>query len=60
MFLKLWKLEEEKTKKDFKSDGFFINGDVGELDNEGRLTLFGRSNYMLISGGYKIYPKSRS
>ena len=43
--------------KDFRSDGFFITGDVGQLDNDGRLTLFGRSNDMLISGGYNIYPK---
>ena len=56
VFRGYWRLEE-KTKKDFRSDGFFITGDVGQLDNDGRLTLFGRSNDMLISGGYNIYPK---
>ena len=56
VFRGYWRLEE-KTKKDFRSDGFFITGDVGQLDNEGRLTLLGRSNDMLISGGYNIYPK---
>ena len=56
VFRGYWKLEE-KTKKDLRSDGFFITGDVGQLDNDGRLILFGRSNDMLISGGYNIYPK---
>ena len=56
VFSGYWRLEK-KTKEDFKSDGFFTTGDIGQLDNEGRLTLFGRSNDMLISGGYNIYPK---
>jgi len=48
---------EEKTKKELGSDGFFKTGDIGEIDSEGRLSLFGRSNDMIISGGYNIYPK---
>ena len=30
---------------------------IGKLDKDGRLALFGRSNDMIISGGYNIYPK---
>jgi len=56
VFSGYWRLEE-KTKKEFRLDGFFITGDIGKLDYEGRLTLFGRSTDMLISGGYNIYPK---
>ncbi|MBT5864926.1 MAG: malonyl-CoA synthase, partial [Ilumatobacter sp.] len=37
--------------------GWFITGDVGSVDDEGRLTLEGRSSDMIISGGYNVYPK---
>lgn len=38
-------------------DGWFSTGDVGSLDDTGRLTLEGRSSDMIISGGLNIYPK---
>jgi malonyl-CoA/methylmalonyl-CoA synthetase len=39
------------------ADGWFSTGDVGSLDETGRLTLEGRSSDMIISGGLNIYPK---
>ena len=39
------------------ADGWFLTGDVGSLDETGRLTLEGRSSDMIISGGLNIYPK---
>jgi len=48
---------EEKMKDEFTEDGFFTTGDIGKIDDDGRLTLFGRSSDMIISGGYNIYPK---
>lgn len=39
------------------ADGWFSTGDVGSVDNTGRLTLEGRSSDMIISGGLNIYPK---
>ena len=56
VFKGYWKLNK-KTKKEFREDGFFVTGDIGKLDKDGRLTLFGRSNDMVISGGYNVYPK---
>ena len=37
-------------------DGWFITGDIGRLDDRGRLTLEGRAGDMIISGGLNIYP----
>lgn len=51
-----WRLPE-KTAESTTDDGFFITGDIGELDHTGRLTLSGRAGDMIISGGYNVYPK---
>ncbi len=39
-------------------DGWASVGDIGALDDEGRLTLDGREGDMIISGGNNIYPSS--
>jgi malonyl-CoA/methylmalonyl-CoA synthetase len=47
----------DKTKEDFREDGFFITGDVGTMDQEGRLTISGRARDLIISGGFNVYPR---
>ncbi len=47
----------EKTKEDFRSDGFFMTGDLARIDKRGRISIVGRSKDMIISGGYNVYPK---
>ena len=32
-------------------------GDIGRVDDEGFVTLLGRSKDMIISGGFNIYPR---
>ncbi|MEM9748219.1 MAG: AMP-binding protein [Actinomycetota bacterium] len=49
--------QPDKTAETLTSDGWFRTGDVGSLDDDGRLTLDGRASDMIISGGYNVYPK---
>lgn len=41
--------------KDFH-DGFMSSGDVGYLDEDGRLFVVGRDDEMIVSGGENVYP----
>lgn len=37
-------------------DGWMRTGDLGWMDEEGRITLVGRRSEMVISGGLNVYP----
>jgi acyl-CoA synthetase (AMP-forming)/AMP-acid ligase II len=43
------------TAKDFHQ-GFMASGDVGYLDEAGRLFVVGRDDEMIVSGGENVYP----
>jgi malonyl-CoA/methylmalonyl-CoA synthetase len=51
-----WRMPE-KTREEFTADGFFITGDVGRRDPDGRVYISGRAKDLIISGGYNVYPK---
>ncbi|WP_095203008.1 malonate--CoA ligase [Mesorhizobium carmichaelinearum] len=51
-----WRMPE-KTKAEFRADGFFITGDLGMIDTDGYVHIVGRGKDLIISGGYNIYPK---
>jgi malonyl-CoA/methylmalonyl-CoA synthetase len=56
VFSGYWRMPE-KTAEDFTADGFFITGDVGRRDPDGRVWISGRAKDLIISGGYNVYPK---
>ena len=43
------------AEKDFIDD-FMVSGDVGRLDEAGRLYVVGRDDDMIVSGGENVYP----
>lgn len=47
----------EKTKAEFRDDGFFITGDLGKIDARGYVHIVGRGKDLIITGGYNVYPK---
>jgi malonyl-CoA/methylmalonyl-CoA synthetase len=56
VFKGYWQLPE-KTAEEFRDDGFFVTGDMGRMDAEGRISIVGRAKDLVISGGYNVYPK---
>ena len=46
---------EELNSQVFR-EGYFITGDLGRLDDEGRLTITGRKKLLIEVGGYKVDP----
>lgn len=56
VFKGYWNMPE-KTKAEFRADGFFITGDLGLIDARGYVHIVGRGKDLVISGGYNIYPK---
>jgi malonyl-CoA/methylmalonyl-CoA synthetase len=56
VFSGYWRMPE-KTAEEFTADGFFITGDVGRRDPDGRVWISGRAKDLIISGGYNVYPK---
>jgi len=55
VFKGYWRMPE-KTADEFTTDLWFKTGDVGKIDNDGVVTIVGRSKDLIISGGYNVYP----
>jgi malonyl-CoA/methylmalonyl-CoA synthetase len=56
VFKGYWRMPE-KTKAEFRDDGFFITGDLGKIDSAGYVHILGRGKDLVITGGFNVYPK---
>jgi malonyl-CoA/methylmalonyl-CoA synthetase len=56
VFKGYWRMPE-KTRAEFRDDGFFITGDLGKIDANGYVHILGRGKDLVISGGFNVYPK---
>jgi malonyl-CoA/methylmalonyl-CoA synthetase len=56
VFRGYWRMPE-KTKSEFRNDGFFITGDLGKIDDKGYVHIVGRGKDLVITGGFNVYPK---
>ncbi len=50
-------LDAAETARSLTPDGWLITGDVGFIDEQGRLHLSGRAKDLIIRGGHNIDPK---
>lgn len=55
VFSGYWRMPE-KTAAEFRSDGFFVTGDLGRIDARGYVHIVGRGKDLVITGGYNVYP----
>ena len=56
VFTGYWRMPD-KTKAEFRPDGFFITGDLGKIDERGYVHIVGRAKDLIITGGFNVYPK---
>ena len=50
---------EEATEEDLDSDGWFSSGDVGSIDDDGFLTITGRTKDIVVTSSGKNIPAAR-
>jgi acyl-CoA synthetase (AMP-forming)/AMP-acid ligase II len=48
--------DPDATRAAFTADGFVRTGDLGWVDDRGRLRLVGRTKEMYVRGGYNVFP----
>jgi malonyl-CoA/methylmalonyl-CoA synthetase len=55
VFRGYWRMPD-KTAAELRSNGFFVTGDLGRIDERGYLYIVGRVKDVVITGGYNVYP----
>lgn len=56
VFKGYWRMPQ-KTAEELRTDGFFITGDLGRIDDRGYVAIVGRGKDLIITGGFNVYPK---
>ena len=56
VFAGYWRMPD-RTRAEFRADGYFVTGDVGRFDARGYLHIAGRSKDLIITGGFNVYPR---
>lgn len=56
VFKGYWRMPA-KTAEELRPDGWFITGDLGEIDARGYVSIVGRGKDLIISGGFNVYPR---
>ncbi|MGH1503393.1 MAG: class I adenylate-forming enzyme family protein [Acidimicrobiales bacterium] len=56
MLLRAYRTLDDPAGRDPKVDGWFATGDLGTIDAEGVLQVFGRAGDVIVSGGEKVWP----
>lgn len=56
VFAGYWKMPE-KTAEELRENGFFITGDMAQIDGDGYISIVGRAKDLIITGGCNVYPK---
>lgn len=52
-----YRLDAAATGAVFTTDGWLRTGDVGAIDDDGRLSVFGRADHVIRSGAEKVWPE---
>jgi acyl-CoA synthetase len=47
---------QQTTERSFNASGWFMSGDLGQIDERGNLHIVGRKKDLIIRGGHNIYP----
>jgi malonyl-CoA/methylmalonyl-CoA synthetase len=56
VFIGYWRMPD-RTRAEFRDDGFFVTGDLGVIDEAGYVSIVGRGKDLVITGGFNVYPK---
>jgi malonyl-CoA/methylmalonyl-CoA synthetase len=56
VFAGYWQMPE-KTAEELRENGFFLTGDIAQIDADGYVSIVGRAKDLIITGGYNVYPK---
>jgi len=48
--------DQKNTEKSFNRSGWFMTGDLGQIDEDGNVRIVGRKKDLIIRGGHNIHP----